>query len=226
MKKTAVLAAAAALALTTAGAFAAGPGVSSMGHASKARVFPSQTTAAVLYDQNDNDSGIGITSQNFEASFDIYDNQGADDFTVPAGFKWKLTEVDVTGVYYNGAGPAASQHVTIYKNKGGKPSKVVADFPAVTGTDNGLGSFVMTLPSAVALKPGTYWVSVQVNMDFALGGQWGWEARTVTSGAAAKWQNPGDGFGTGCTSWGDENVCIPNGQGDKMFTLKGKAKPI
>lgn len=131
----------------------------------------------------------------------------------------------MTGAYYNGAGPAASQHVTIDKNKSGKPSKVVAEAPAVTGVDNSLGSFVMTLGSAVSLKPGTYWVSVQVNMDFALGGQWG-EARTGTHGGPAQWPNPGDGFGTGCTRWGAENDCIPNGLGDKMFTVKGKAKPI
>jgi hypothetical protein len=228
MKKTSVLAAAAALAFSGA-AMAAGPGASNIGHASKARVFPSQTVAAVLYDQNDNDSGIGITSQNFEASFDIYDNQGADDFTVPSTETWKVTEVDVTGVYYNGAGPAASQHVTFYKNKGGLPNsaKVVADFPAVMGADNGFGSFVITLPSAVKLKPGKYWVSVQVNMDFSAGGQWGWEGRTVQNGQMAAWQNPGDGFATGCTSWNYESVCIPSGQGpDKMFALKGKAKPI
>ena len=73
-------------------------------------------------------------------------------------------------------------------------------------------------------KPGTYWVSVQANMDFALGGEWGWETSTVTNGSPAAWQNPGDGFGTGCTSWGVEIVCVPVGGPDKMFALKGKAQ--
>jgi hypothetical protein len=60
-------------------------------------------------------------------------------------------------------------HITIYKNKGGKPGTVVADFPAVTGDDNGLGTFALALTSAVKLKAGTYWISAQVNMDFLSG---------------------------------------------------------
>jgi hypothetical protein len=228
MKKTSVLSAAAALALTSSVALAAGPGASNIGHASTARVFPSQSVEAVLYDQNDNDSGIGITSQNFEASLDLYDNQGADDFKVPTGFIWKVTEVDVTGVYYNGPGPAPSVHVTIYKNKGGLPgSKVVADYPAIVPADNGFGSFQITLPTGAKLQAGRYWVSVQANLEFAVGGQWGWEGRTVQSGQMAAWRNPGDGFGTGCSTWNYESTCIPSGQGpDKMFTIKGRAKPV
>jgi hypothetical protein len=226
MKKTSLLAAAAVLALTS-GFASAAPGASTAGHASQARVVPAQSPDAVLYDQNDNDSGIGITSQNFEASFDIYDGMGADDFKVPAGEIWLVKGVDVTGVYYNGAGPAASQHVTFFKNKNGLPGRVVADFEAVVGTDNGTGSFSILLPSKVKLKEGRYWVGVAANMDFAVGGQWGFETRTVQSGNPAAFQNPGDGFGTGCTTWNYENICIAAGQGpDKMFRLVGKSKPV
>jgi hypothetical protein len=182
--------------------------------------------ASVLYDQSNNDGGNAITSQNFESSFDIYDNSGADDFDVPANTKWKVTEVDAFGQYYNGYGPAVSETVTFYKNKKGHPGKVKASF-TVTGADSG-GSFTIPLGKGVGLSGGTkgvkYWVGVYVNMDFGTGGQWGWESQTTAEGVAANWQNPGDGFGTGCTTWGTENVCIPAGQGDKMFILRGKAK--
>ena len=39
----------------------------------------------ILYDQTDNDSGLATSSQNFEAAFDAFDNQAADDFVVPGG---------------------------------------------------------------------------------------------------------------------------------------------
>ncbi|MFO1339481.1 MAG: hypothetical protein U1F53_14875 [Burkholderiaceae bacterium] len=177
-------------------------------------------TDAVLYSQNDNDGGTGVTSQNFEASFDIYDNSGADDFKVPKGTSWKVSSVDVTGVYYNGSGPAASEHVTFYADAGGLPGAAVADFPASAGTDSG-GSFSM--PVKAKLKKGTYWVGVQANMDFAIGGQWGWEVRSVQAGNGAAWQNPGDGFGSGCTTWGSLQTCLGYGP-DFMFALNGKAK--
>ena len=80
------------------------------------------------------------------------------------------------------------------------------------GIDNGTGSFVIQLASAVTLREGRqYWVSVQVNMDFGVGGEWGWETRNTKNGRPAAWRNPGDGFGTGCTTYAVESVCIGGG---------------
>jgi hypothetical protein len=108
-----------------------------------------------------------------------------------------------------------------YKDKKGAPGKEVASFD-VAGADNGFGSFVIKLPKAVKLKAGHYWMSVQANMDFSAGGEWGWENQVETVGSSAMWENPNGGFGTGCNKWSVENVCIPDGQGDHMFTLRGK----
>jgi len=191
-------------------------------HGTARAASPAAPEAALLYSQNDNDSGNGITSQNFEASFDAFDGQGADDFTVPGGVRWGVKTVVVTGVYYNGPGPAASETVSFYRDAGGLPGALISS-QTLTGVDTG-GSFNMTLPAFVRLRPGTYWVSVQANMDFTPNGQWGWETRTVMSGNGAAWQNPGNGFGTGCTSWANLLACIPTGGGpDLMFALYGKA---
>jgi hypothetical protein len=224
MRKSQILAAAAVLALSAGYATAAGPGVSAAqsGQKSKAQKV-SVGPEAVLYNQNDNDVGNAFTSQNFESSFDAYDAQGADGFSVPKGVSWKVTNVVVTGVYYNGAGLAVSENVTFYKDAGGRPGAVVKAYPAVVGTDNGTGSFDIKLPKALKLKKGKYHVSVQVNMDFALGGQWGWEGRSVIAGGDASWQNPGDGFATGCVAWDSIVTCIAGGP-DLMFSLSGKAK--
>ena len=226
MTKTFALLMGTAAVLAMVGTASANP-VTSHAGGKAARVKGADRAAGVLYDQSTNDSGIGITSQNFESSFDIYDNSGADDFNVPAGQVWKVTEVDANGVYYNGYGPATSETVTFYKNKKGAPGAVVAAVTA-TGSDSG-GSFAISLgKKGVKLKGGaggkTYWVGVVVNMDFGVGGQWGWENQSTVEGKPAQWENPGDGFATGCTTWAQENVCIPDGQGDKMFTLRGSAK--
>src|SRR5436190_12656461 len=128
MKKMLLLAAAAAFAMS---ATAAGPGASSAGTGAKAGKMPAQGPDATLYDQTANPNGIGIVSQNFEATFDAYDAQGADDFTVPAGFKWKVTGVNAPGVYFNGSGPASSWHVMIYTGRRSVPNefKVVCEAP-------------------------------------------------------------------------------------------------
>ena len=182
----------------------------------------SSASLAVLYDQSANDSGIGIVSQNFETTFDAYDAQAADDFVVPAGSTWKVAEVDVAGQYFNGLGLAASEHITFFRDKGGKPGKAIADFPGLVGTDNGTGSFSIRLPKVVKLPAGTYWISVQADLAFLAGGEWAWENQSTVEGAAAVWVNPNGGFATGCAKWTTETTCIPDGQGDHMFVLKGR----
>ena len=224
MNKSVLLAAAAVLALSAGGASAAShPSTFSSGHKAHG-IGHNMTNRALstLYDQTSNDSGIGIVSQNFESSFDQYDAQAADDFTVPGGSKWVVKEIDVNGVYFNGSGPAVSENVTFYKDKNGKPGKIVDSFTSA-GSDS-FGSFVITPANPVKLKAGTYWMSVQVNLDFGAGGEWGWENQSTAEGTAAKWKNAGDGFATGCVTYTQENTCIPDGQGDHMFVLKGKSK--
>ncbi len=154
----------------------------------------------VLYDQYDNDSLNATSSQNFEADFDAFDDETADDFVVPGGETWNVNQVDAAGQYFNGTGPMVSANVTFYSDAGGLPGSQVATRPNMSVVDSG-GSIVIALPSAVTLGSGHYWVSVQANMDFGVGGQWGFEDRTVQSNAEAAWQNPGGGFGV-CPTWG------------------------
>jgi hypothetical protein len=177
--------------------------------------------AGTLYSQNDNDSGNGIVSQNFEASLAAYDAAGADDFTT-TGNGWKIKQVTVTGVYFNGYGPATSETVTFYKDAGGLPG-AIGKSKTKAGTDSA-GSFVIGLgKKGVKLPNGHFWVSVVANMDFSTGGEWGWEARTVQNGSPAAWQNPGGGFGIGCTTWANMQSCIGiSGAPDFMFALSGK----
>jgi hypothetical protein len=206
---------------TNAGA-ASGPKTAARGHAAHVAVPNS-----VLYSQNANDSGVGIISQDFtDAGFDIYDSQGADDFIVPTATKWLIQGVLATGVYFNGSGPADSETVTFYKDAGGKPGMVISS-QTVTGIDTA-GTFKMPLPTPVKLPvAGKYWMSVQATMEFATGGEWGWETTNTLSNTASMWQNPGDGFITGCTTWADMQTCIgPAGEGpDFMFVLIGKHQP-
>jgi hypothetical protein len=187
---------------------------------------PAGDTAVVLWSQNDDDSGLAVVSQNFESTFDAYDCQAADDFVVPAGETWIVRKVRVTATYFDAIGPADSENVTFYRSEGGAPGRVVRSYPRIVGVDEskGLpsGSFRMTLPEPLKLKPGRYWLSVQVNMDFNSNGEWGWESRNTQVGRQARWVNPGDGFGTGCTTYQPEHDCIPDQAAvDHMFELLG-----
>jgi hypothetical protein len=201
----------------------AGPSVSPKAlHKGRARVFVKPSANKVLYDQNDNPSGVAIISQNFEGELDVYDARAADDFTVPEGKRWTVKEVDVTGFYFNGIGPAASENVVFYQSSSGHPGAPIHKYSRIVGVDTGTGSFVIDLGRGVKLGEGHYWVSVQVNMRFDCCGEWGWETRIAEHRKPAVWENPGDGFGTGCTTYKFMRKCFPGEGPDLMFALRGK----
>jgi hypothetical protein len=176
--------------------------------------------SGTLYDQYNNDSGVASSSQNFEASFDAFDDNLADDFVVPSSASWSVGQVDAAGTYFNGGGPANSFNVTVYQDSSGSPGSVVADRPDSSYTVVGGNDFRITLSPAVDLTEGTYWISVQVNMDFSVGGQWGWDDRTVQDNSGAMWENPNDGFGVGCITWTPKLTCISTAGGpDQVFSL-------
>ncbi len=183
--------------------------------------------AVVLYDQLDNAGTNSTSSQNFETANDAFDNEGADDFVVPAG-GWSIDNVTVLGAYFNGTGPAPTVHVNFYSNSGTLPGAAVAgcDYPAIVPADTA-GSFSLVLAPACALPPGTYWVSVVANLDFSAGGQWGWTERTVQSNSPSAWRNPGGGFGTPCTAFGARvATCGVGADPDHAFSLSGALLPV
>jgi hypothetical protein len=112
------------------------------------------------------------------------------------------------GEYSEGDGPASSFNVYFYTNAAGNlPGTLIAAFVNLpyTGTPP---EFVINLTNPFCMGPGTYWVSVQVRQDFNPNGQWYWHNRTVQSNAGAAWQNPGNGYGTGCVTWSRKNACM------------------
>ena len=160
-----------------------------------------------LYDQYDNPGTISSSSQNFEASNNSYDDELADDFVIPGGIGWNIQTVDVSGEYFNGPGPASSVNVKFYSNGGNnRPGTLLEARPNQAFTNG--PNFSIPLATGVSLGPGTYWVSVQANQNLLPAGQWGWKNRTVQSNMDASWQNPGNGFGTGCTTWGPRTTCV------------------
>jgi hypothetical protein len=219
MNKICLLAAVCALALCAQGSTAAErssrsfPGDFGAGNAPKG--------AKLLYNQNSNDAGWGVNSQNTTSG--AFGDAGADDFVVPKKTNWTVTEVDLTGVFYNGSG-GGTENVIFYQDDHGLPGKAVkkGKFKMLAGDEQGSGSFAIQLPGhGLALKPGHYWVSVAVNCSTQSGcGEWEWEASSVVSADQAVWQGKGSKV---CPSWGTVDACF--GQtGDLMFDLRGTAR--
>lgn len=172
-----------------------------------------------LYTQNSNDSGVGIDSQNFSSgSYSTNNPMGADDFIIPTGQLWKIGTVDVTGVYFNGLGPAKSENVIFWKNSDGTPGGPVkrGTYDKITCADTS-GSFACKLPRKLILRAGHYWVTVQANLMYSAGGEWGWDMSSVIHNDDAQWEDPGPWVP--CPHWATLYNCVGY-NGDFMFDLK------
>jgi len=184
-----------------------------------------------LWNQYDNpatEPPVNIGSQEFEPAMALFNDQAADDFILaplPPNNFYYMTGVRVMGEYSEGGGPASSFNVYIYQNAPGHlPGGLIAAIlnRPYTGTPP---DFTINLITPQGLTPGTYWVSVQAVQNFNPNGQWFWHNRTVQTNAGAVWQNPGDGYGTGCVTWNRKNACMPDQVWpDQVFQILGFAE--
>jgi len=181
---------------------------------------PNCTTLS-QYDNAATEPPLGIGSQQFEPAMAAFDNQAADDFAVnlPPTDVFYITQVRVMGEYSQGGGPASSFNVYLYRDAPGHlPGELIQSQlnRPYTGTPP---DFTIDFPTPL-FDPGTYWISVQAVMDFIPNGQWFWHNRTLQMNGGAAWQNPGDGYGTGCVTWNRKNACMPDQVSpDQVFSL-------
>lgn len=188
-----------------------------------------QVRAELLFSQLDEGVGVGfgVTSNDFRLDIlDIIDTQAADDFVVPAGELWHLTDAFVLGQHQEDVIPVERAHVFIYSNDGGKPGSLIysrldADVSSSTSSD-------FSVPLAVDLAAGTYWLSVQTAWPDVQ--DWIWSRREPATGFNGVWRNPLDGYGYGHTVWTD----IPDlsflsndpDSSDLLFELRGSMTAV
>ena len=226
MSKSILLAATAAIALTTGGAAVAGQPPAVVFTTAKAQpVVHHSKGAKVLYNQNSDANGNNIDSQNYTSgTYTAYNDEGADDFVVPKKATWTITEIDVTGCC---AGSGGTENVYFYKDSKGKPGKLVKGGAFTKLNGSGYPDYAISLgKKGVTLKAGHYWVGVVVNCDYSGScGEWGWSTTGTVRNDAAVWEQPGNGAGTGCTTWGTLSDCFGSSYvGDFMFELQGTSK--
>lgn len=180
---------------------------------------PAAASGEVLYDQTDSpgvanaDPGQdNFAPSNFFGPGD--EDRTADDFTVPAGEIWTLSEIAVGGAY---EGPGATQEVNayVYANAGGEPG---TELFSQLGIPSSGPDYEVPLTAAPPLSAGTYWITVQ--QRDASDAFWSWQTRTVQTGNPAQWRT--DSAGPGCTNvWEPRLECWNGSNPDQIFRLEG-----
>lgn len=183
-------------------------------------------TPSVLYDQTGSPASNGAPDQDFEDAFNAYDSEGADDFEVTDSTGWTITGVNTVGT--TGLAGGATVRVNFHSNSATDfPDAIECSYTGIVPADSA-GSFTITLPTPCELGPGRHWVAIQTTQAFGSNGQHFWSNRSVQSNAESVWRNPGDGFGSGCTSWGRQQTeCAVGGAAgpDFLFQIVGSVSP-
>jgi hypothetical protein len=76
----------------------------------------------------------------------------------------------------------------------------------------------------LTLQPGVYWFSVQMRMNYEPGTSGAlWELTTsdTSPGFPASWENPTNGYDTGCLGWIPVSQCFTGIGEGYLFTLSG-----
>jgi hypothetical protein len=183
-------------------------------------IVPGVAQAAVLYDQTDNGDGAFMSSNDFG---DVHTDQLADDFTVPAGESWQISEVQAIG-FVHGT-PPPNVNVWIYSNAGTLPGAALFHAAAIPGARTPGGDYTIPLAGTPPLTPGTYWLSIQQTSpgNFFAGDGWFWQDRTVPAGNPLVYRQPS---GTSCTDWTPKATCTGDAtELGALFRLSGSVAP-
>ena len=192
--------------------------------------YPNRTAptgSTVLYDQSGTAEN-GAPAQDFSSTYDQYDSQGADDFVVTDAAGWNVSAFNFQ-VTFSSNGiptpppPTVVYNVTVFADSAGLPGAAECTYTGVTGTLDGSNtSLSIALTPICSLTQGTHWVSLEASFDFPPQSFWSNASGTVLGNEGA-WQNPGDGFATGCTSWTSISSCggsTPVGGGNPNYLFE------
>ncbi len=143
----------------------------------------------VLHDQTENNSGQGSSSTDFFGliSNPFLYNEVADDFVVPIGKRWNITQVYVAGSWpINTSSDPVNVIVRFYSHSAQNLPGGQVVCSANVSNPNGAssGNFNLQLGSGCSLPPGTYWLSVQAvgrNDSSGVLRQWLWSDRSQQS---------------------------------------------
>jgi hypothetical protein len=179
----------------------------------------------ILYNQADPTSTAGILST--EVPGDRV--AAADDFVVPAGFTWTITDVFAEGFINPPALTPEGVTVEIRADAGGAPGPVIASSTHTTTVGDAIfnaGDWMADITD-ITLQPGTYWLAFLGADSFApniLAVRWNWTTTGALINSEAHLESTGSSFPV--FPWMPLSNVIGPGSESTLFALEGSEDEI
>ncbi len=170
-------------------------------------VPPQGQDEALIWDQIDPETETsGKSAQDFGSGYDSYDSEVSADFVLTE--ETTLTRSRFHVFLNDTISDPLSFNVAIYPNNGTPPTNYPGETALYSTTttaapiDNN-DIFEVVFDSPITLSAGTYWIGWQVVLDYGIYGAQGYAHLKTTNvnNSPGWWRNPGDGFGSGYTTW-------------------------
>lgn len=178
----------------------------------------------IIWNQLDTEGETyGKSAQDFEALYNTYDAEVAGDFVLTGD---AVIEGVVLNFFYSILyTEPVSFNVGIFPDEAGSPGEtalfsVITD--PVTANDN--NEFTVTFDPAITLTAGSYWLGYNMRLDYGdLEVQcYANQKISLVNETPAYWRNPGNGFGTGYTTWSQAVLSELNVPEDIAFAVLGQ----
>ncbi|GAA4110164.1 hypothetical protein GCM10022393_07110 [Aquimarina addita] len=152
--------------------------------------------------------------------------QAADDFTIPEGNVWNVDRIIAFGGA-NGTPIFDSVSIEIYEDTNGIPGASIYNSGAIAPVSElDSPTLSITLPEAVRLESGNYWISIYVNVAFDGENQWFWSSQNNEVGAESQWIDVANLFGVGATEWIPASVALGRDPLDQTFQIFGDIEDV
>jgi len=187
---------------------------------------PGASQSELLWDQIDPlDESYGKSAQDFEAAYDVYDAEVASDFVLTEAAE--LNKVAFRFFYNaNGAGNVDPRvfNVAIFPDESGVPGETALySTTTVEAAPDENNVFTGELVDPISLDAGTYWIGFSIQLEYGTIEIQGYanQRAATDNDTPGYWRNPGDGFGSGFTTWTQDIASEGGVPEDLCFAVYG-----
>jgi hypothetical protein len=189
--------------------------------------------AQILYTQNTPAVGDVIVKEDLDFGGGAI-SQAADDFEVPGGQTWTITQIDLPGRYQypdaNGdgftTGRVGGVNLTIYTNDGGRPGDVVYNNMILIPETQLDPNLEVVIPGGLTLQPGIYWIGIYTAVCCYSNDQsWYWKTTATVEHHTALFKSTLP-TAPDVINWTPVYEVFPQSPVDMLFTLHGTAEGV